>query len=322
MDFAALIPLLRDLSPYVAIVLIICGAVGYFVYRKYNWKEKLLATRESVAAKESAAAEKATQLMILDKVTQVQTDVAVTRTQLAEHMQDHNASVDVLKGIHHELIRMNAQPGKVISPDNAKLIILYQWNWCRDETARILINSITNNHYYGNEEKTAQKVLGAWKDAARDALRSVVALDGFSYPVEPLFEQQTKRLWAQAWAWAVPVYQRYSGRPIEGKAAYEELTAKVKEVFDQTYEAYIDAVEDIDSGLVYRHEERDLDTDEHGLTFTRMAGLLKQTGAVTAADETEPEAIKKTVKQSLEQYKKKNKIRRTKSGLIDLQEPS
>jgi hypothetical protein len=325
MDFAALLPLLRDLSPYVAVVLLLCGVGGYFIYRKFNLKEKFLDYRKSKESTASEVVEKQAQLTILTKVTEIDTKVnsfsSSFTSQLDKQNEFINKNTEILGSIHRELIRLNAaQPGKTIGHENAKKIILYQWNWCRDETSRLLINSIINNHYHGNENETARKVLGAWKDAARDAYRSITSLDGISYPVEPLFKEQIRHIWTKIWELAVPVYHRYSGRAIEGRPAFEELSAKINEIFDQVYDVYTAEVEDIDNGLLYRPSDRD-SSDHHddlAITSVKMASVLKEaTISEDMSSAADTEILKRMVKKIVKDYKGK---KRTKSGQYEPQD--
>ena len=155
----------------------------------------------------------------------------------------------LLRKMTQELINLNAnQPGSKISTENSKVIIETQWAWCRDESARLLINSIRNNHFKGSEGLVARKVRRAWQIAAKNAKQSVSRFSGLSYPYEELFDEHIQSVWRHAWIWAVPLYHRDA---VDMESSLADLHDRVRSLFDSLLIAFFRNVEDIDKGILY-----------------------------------------------------------------------
>lgn len=166
-------------------------------------------------------------------------------------------TVGFLRKIAQELVNLNAnQPGSRISNENAKMIIENQWAWCRDETARLLVNSILNNNFRGSETLVARKVQRAWHIAAKNSKQSLDRLSGMNYPFEPLFDQHIQIVWERSWEWAIPLYHRDTPNLDE---AVRDLQERVRGVFDDVLRAYFRHVEDIDKGALYALPETPAD---------------------------------------------------------------
>jgi hypothetical protein len=172
-----------------------------------------------------------------------------------------------------EVVRLNANlsGNKEISTENAKLMIEYQWAWCRDETYRIVTTSIANNHFAGNEERVTRSVQRAWKKAAAQAQESLSRLEGLKFPYERLFHEFLPLIWQRVWKRAIPLYHRDRKSPAF-KDDTIEFEAQVKEMFDLALEENYRVVEDLDTGEMYTTKP-----EENGDTKTTnyMTELLK-----------------------------------------------
>ncbi len=160
-----------------------------------------------------------------------------------------NTQTSLLTRMVSELSSMNAiATGRELTLDTAKIIIQTQWEACRDETIRLLLNSIENNHFKDNEKLVARKVYRAWKQAAEKAQQVVAAHPGMSYPYVPLFEMHVSRAWERAWEWSLPIYHRDVGDRAD---ALDDLVSRVKALFSEILKSYYGVVEDIDRGTLY-----------------------------------------------------------------------
>lgn len=151
-----------------------------------------------------------------------------------------------------ELISLKALQGsQTMAMEESKLLIAYQWSWCRDEVVRIIINSISNNHFKGNEERVARSVHRAWLGAASNARESISRFPSLKYPYEQLFEVVLQLLLDRVWKEAVPIY--HADRSMtQYVSKIELLREEVKAWFDEGLEAYFEQMEDVDSGALYR----------------------------------------------------------------------
>lgn len=210
-------------------------------------------------------------------VNQLQTHSLLTQHAETDH-NDQNATQGILKelvGITRtqaigqqqllkEIVRMNASLAgdKEVSTENAKLLIEQQWAWCRSETQRIVVNSVTNNNFVGDEERVTRSVQRAWRFAGNQSKESLTKFGGLNYPFTRLFEESLPLVWERVWKLAVPLYHRHHADHTS-KAFLEdigELAAQVKEWFDTSLDEHFRAVEDIDTGEIY---PRGTD-EEHG----------------------------------------------------------
>lgn len=182
--------------------------------------------------------------------------------------------------IAQELVSLNAATtGSVISIDNAKNIIHYQWNWCRDETARLICNSIQNNHFRNRESIVARRVYAAWRKASITALHSVERFEGLRYPYRRLYLVHAPILWDIIWGWAVPLYHRRNEQGTIDADAAADLHERIVRLFDQAIAYYFELVEDIDTGELY-NDSGQADPPLPGVSegeecTTEMADLLR-----------------------------------------------
>jgi hypothetical protein len=165
--------------------------------------------------------------------------------------------LEIFKQILRQLISLNATATDGISTDNAKLIVQYQWNWCRNETSRVIQNSIRNNHFRGDEERVARSVFRAWHRAAVESLSSVMRLRGVTYPYQALYTHHITLIWELVWGWAISVYYTSSGSKSELEASLKDLDGLISSLFDHIFETHIDLVEDVDAGALYDEGSRD-----------------------------------------------------------------
>ncbi len=182
--------------------------------------------------------------------------------------------VSVLEKIHRQLVTLNAVTASAVSPANAKVIIEQNWNWCRDETARVITGSIRNNHFKGNEERVARSVYKALLKACTDSMGSITKIEGIKYPYHHLFTHHIKLIWETLWDWSLPVY--HGPHDIQLDASLKDLTERIVAIFDQVLILHIEIVEDIDSGLYYDETQTTRQTSiPSDLTIpTKMASKL------------------------------------------------
>lgn len=195
------------------------------------------------------------QSLMSEVKSMLSTHVAISDNRMSTLHGSAQAEIDCLREIHKELIKLTSlQNDGFVTTSDAKLMIHYQWSWCRDETARLICNSIKNNNFRKNEELIARKVQRAWKKAADNSRQSLKNLKGLKYPFDMLFERHICMLWEYAWNWAIPLYHRDLGSATLDEAL-SDLNARIYALFDDTIEAYFESIEDIDSGSLYKTEE-------------------------------------------------------------------
>ena len=232
MDLSNFLPLLQSFSPWLAAALLALSMLLHH-FRK---------SREQTQAQQA-----------LDACLEVRSMLTLHDSQATLKTENHDKAcarqTSILEKIAQELVNLNAaQPGRVVSNENAKLIIRYQWNWCRDETARLIANSVVNNHFSGNEALVSRRLLKAWKQAAKESSDSVDRIEGMRYPHKPLFERHIVPLWKLIWEWALPLYHRDCQNL---SLAVEDLQDRVRTLFDDAIRLYFIEVEDIDHGALY-----------------------------------------------------------------------
>lgn len=235
MDLARLADLLQDASPWVVLAITVIAVI----YRVLSHRERLRGRSELQALIEQ-----------LDKMSRDAAGVRAicdeTREMLS--LQDGGQTRSLLEKIAQELVNLNAASGVVITMENAKLIIGYQWNWCREETVRLLVNSIDNNHFIGNESITTRRIFRAWKQASQNAKASVDKFSGIRYPYKSLFDNHIQLVWETLWGWAIPLYH---GDFQERDVAIEDLRGRARLLCEDVLDGYYKAVEDIDEGTLY-----------------------------------------------------------------------
>lgn len=235
MNYVEILSALRDLSPFALVVIGLLAGFGMWLRHRERTQERTEHAQLLDLAKDAHESLDTVQSMLTSSIAKSE---EVTRQEL-----------QLLGKIAQELVNLNASaPGSVISTENAKHIISYQWNWCRDETIRLLLNSIENNHFRQNESLVARKVMRAWQQAAGSAKESVRNLSGLQYPYEQLFEEHIELVWTRAWAWALPLYH---GEFRDKQQAMEDLRERIKSLFADILHNYYQLVEDIDNGTLY-----------------------------------------------------------------------
>lgn len=166
-----------------------------------------------------------------------------------------SSELSLLEKIAQELVRMNAKSGEHISPENAKRIITYQWNWCKDQTAQLMVNSIENNNFYGNEAVVVRKLRRAWKQVANDSQSSIKCMSGLTYPYEPLYTTHIPLIWERVFHWAIPLYHRQGMDKKSFKDRLSDLTARIQALFDHVLYTYFRMTEDVQSGALYDRDD-------------------------------------------------------------------
>lgn len=287
MDLATILEALKGLSPILGALAILL--VGWIYWLKHKEaKEEVTAEKareEALEAKLTAIVNKSE--MLNKKTVALESIVKKIEggnaTMLAtvedhENKAEHRFTqqVDVLVQIHEQLVRLNATNATVINTDNAKRIIQYQWAWAKEETSRLLVNSIRNNSFRGREDIVARKVYDFWRKAAENSLESLLRLEGLRYPYKHLYTSHLATAWSLIWSWAVPVYHSaHDDSTFELRLT--DLESRVKTLFDQVLATHYSLVEDIDHGLIYTDEkaQKDIHVVNDPQAAHDMSQLLK-----------------------------------------------
>ncbi len=222
MDYiSSILAALKGASPWV----VLAGTVLTALWIILAHREK---TREQTDANKNAVALRSLQSVITDhiaKETKDQVGLSTSLDQLTQQLMTLNAS----------------REGTYVSVENTRMIILYQWNWCRDETSRILLTSIDRNHIQGREAVVASQVARAWRKTAQEARTSLDQLKGLSADYTGLFSPQTlTAVWDATWRRAMPIY--FKDFPIGSGTEDDhrsELNELVKSLFDNAYDEFI-----------------------------------------------------------------------------------
>lgn len=226
MDLAPVFVFFREASPWAVLI----GAIVVIVRMYFTHREKM---REEGTTAETHEL------------------VHELHTMMTVSAQVGRQSLQLLGKIAQELVSFNAsQSGEVVSIENSKIMIENQWNWVRDETARIICNSVENNNFAGNETMVARRARHAWKHAAANPRRILNRIKGMQYPHDSLFEHHLPFIWESVWEWAVPLYHRDLGSATLDDAL-DDLKARTMNLFDDVIRTYFEMTEDIDRGQLY-----------------------------------------------------------------------
>lgn len=242
----SLLEQLKQISPFVAIALIIAFVVDRVL--KFLLERK----KQDVASEVSRLATLTTQVVdgqaqMLTKITAMEQQRVDEGTQLRSVFEGMLVSSDRMV---KELIAMKAlqQGSQVMASEEAKLLIEYQWAWCRGEVVRIILNSIDNNHFRGEEDRVARFVQRAWRVASENAVRSLTRFSSLQYPYSPLFEVILPMLLGKVWKLAIPLYHS-STRSHGFDAQVEDFKGTANDMFDNALEEYFREVEDIEGPM-------------------------------------------------------------------------
>lgn len=257
MDLAQLAETLKSLSPYIATL----ALIGVLAFRWFDYREKRDATEAETAEEARTQAVHDNLLEVLRLTRETATGQRTVQTLLVSHGEAADSrfqqELEIFKQILRQLISLNASATDGISIDNAKLIVQYQWNWCRDETSRVIQNSIRNNHFRGEEDRVARSVFRAWHRAAVDSLASVNRLRGVTYPYQTLYTNHVTLAWELIWEWAIAVYYTSRRSDEELEAALKDLDGLITSLFDQIFDTHVQLAEDVDAGSLYDDSTRD-----------------------------------------------------------------
>lgn len=245
MDLVKLVEMLKGASPWLVLV----GGLlaGFWLYLDYRRKSKERTDLDELR----------------DIVVDIHNECEEAGKVLAAHVASSDTSIGVfnsvveqqtqlLQSINNELASMNAiATGRDLPNHVAKAAVESHWKVCRDETIRLLLNSIENNHFAGNEKVVARKVTRAWRQAADRSKAYVGNHPGMAYPYKPLFENHIKHIWQHAWGWALPIYY---GDTVSKPDSMEDLAARMRSMFDDMIVNYFKLIEDIDRGTLYASE--------------------------------------------------------------------
>jgi hypothetical protein len=315
-----------NLSPYAVTVISTAAVILGLSWLRNKRKDSELAATAQTAAQvqldaierhavgtsthvaELATKVETTQTALERKIDAVETRVNDVKADLARHVQTEDATRDaqteVLREIHKQLVSLNAGlTGSVVNQENAKLIIGYQWNWCRDETIRVVLRSIKDNHFRGNESVVARHVYRGWNKAASDALASLERIDGLKYPFSPLFLRHVDYIWTVAWLWGVPLYYETRNHTFDNKLA--DLGNRISDLFDLVYATHIDVVEDVAYGAVYRDDHPARSSVVYDETAAlRMGDQLRKYSGVESngqlAAQPTPESVRSIVRGNID----------------------
>jgi hypothetical protein len=195
--------------------------------------------------------------------------------------------LDLLEKMTQEMVKLNAHmSGDLISTDNAKRIISYQWSWCRDETARLIQSSITYNNFMGNEELVVRRVFRAWKKIANESRESICRISGIKYPFDPLYESHLPMIWERVWEWAAPIYGSKSRGTDKWSDKLKDLEGRVYSLFDSVIETYFEMAEDLQDGLIYEGNE----------DAKRASGIIQLAGGMDSIESKMVSVLKGAVR--------------------------
>lgn len=251
---ADVLKLLKDASPVIAVLAV--SALAIYLWFQDRKDRRSRGVLDSVN----------------EKLGTMGGQVTEVHRMLTEHMARETgaAQLAALESINQQLVIMNAtQPGKIVSIENSKLMIASQWEACRNETVRILANSIQNNNFEGNEANIARRVQLAWRQATDQACRPLELMTGLSFPYDKLFSDNLTYIQNHLWSWAVPLYHRDCVDDF--RIELEDFCRQARQLFDDVLRAYFDAAMDIDQGLLYARAQADT-ADSSGTRRTRTEG--------------------------------------------------
>ncbi len=271
---------LNKLSPWVAGGMLIAWCFGKFL----DYRSKIQEGSDALAYTKAVAA-------LTKELQDVSTQQIEMRHELTKHVQaDHKDQQTSHAALHklvklaedqvvvqsrlvNEIIQLNAGDG-ILSTENAKLLISQQWAWCRNETYRITINSINNNHFAGNEDRVARIIFRAWQKAAMNVKKSLDAYKGLRYPYVGLFEKLLPIIWQRSWKLALPLYHR-DHTSAEFKEDSLDLESGIHRLFDAALSGHFDGVEDIETGELYTERPGEPTLGDDSQTTEYMSNLLR-----------------------------------------------
>lgn len=231
MDLQTILGWLKDASPWA----VLGGTILAALWIILTHREKI---REQSFDEQQAKAVEGLKAAVISQGN-VLTGMVATQTQLLQEQGKLTVSIEQLC---QQLVTLNAmRDGQFVGVENTRMIILYQWNWCRDETWRILQMSIDRNHIAGRETVVAGQVARAWRKAAQEARTSLDQLKGMSADYTGLFSSKTlTTIWDVIWRRALPIYFKDfppgSGTEEDHRSELQEL---VKSLFDNAYDEFI-----------------------------------------------------------------------------------
>lgn len=178
-----------------------------------------------------------------------------------------------------ELIALKAMQGaQAMSMEEAKLLIEYQWAWCRGEVIRVVLNSVENNHFRGNEDRVARSVQRAWKVGVQNAQVSLSRFSSLQYAYTPLFDVVLPVILDKIWKLAVPLYHA-SAMSGDYISRMEDFQASTVEIFNNGLDEYFRGVEDVDTGPMYAEVCRLSEEDSQKADYrSQMLSAYKEGG--------------------------------------------
>jgi len=257
-DFSSLLSL-EKASPLALAILVI----AWLVHRVLGFIESRNTSRaDQEAANRQTAHEKMS--------VEISKTLAAHVAQEDERMQ---RSIEILSQMESHLLVISSSQTGMMPKRTQRLIVTYQWKWCRDEVIRIALNSIRRNGIKNAEEAIVTRLLSAWRGAAKDAKESLSRLEGVTISYDSLFDSLLS-LATNIWDWMLPLY---SMKGAEMDTNIEGFALKVRDLFDQVLDSHmnaqVEAEADTDEALRNR-------TGEFPLTsmIQRMADSLRRRG--------------------------------------------
>lgn len=281
-----IVPILEALKGYspVVILLFLVVAVIFRWFARKDKQDEEAANQHLARQIDTAVANTVALQQVVAKSVEGQKNMIGVLSSLSEANDVRfTQEVTILQQIHRSLVTLNATTASTVSPENAKIIIEQNWNWCRDETARVITGSIRNNHFKGNEERVARSVYKALLKACTDSMAAITKIEGIKYPYHHLFTHHIKLIWEVLWDWSLPVYHGPHDTQLD--ASLKDLSERIVAIFDQVLILHIEIVEDIDSGLYYDETQSSRQTAvASDLTIpAKMAQKLVNYGTDTGA---------------------------------------
>jgi hypothetical protein len=279
MNLEQILKILDGASPWAL------GVLGIIVVLYLFFKHREKMAKEGT---ENANRQKLTRLEEM-----LSTHIGNVNGVLDNFKQRSDSELTFLEKMTQELVKMGASlSGEFIGTDNAKRIITYQWSWCRDQTARLLQNSIDTNNFFGNEEVVVRRLRRAWKKVADESQESIRRIKGLKYPFTALYEIHIPMIWEKIWEWAVPIYHSMNRHGVGSRETARDLQERIVALFDHVLATYFEMTEDIQGGAYYEPEDPRrtsgaIPYEDHDRVESRMISGLRDydiTNPTAAAD--------------------------------------
>lgn len=221
MDFSSLLSLDKA-SPLALVVLV----TAWLVHRVFMFLEARFSKKEEA----QEVARQVSHEKVCNEISKVLSSHCTQEDERTKQM------IGVLSQMEQHLVLLSSSQTGVMSKRTQRLIVQYQWNWCRDEVIRIAVNSVRRNGIKNAEEAVVTRLVSAWRGAAKDAKESLGRLESITITYEPLFDGLLLSIIPSVWEWMLPLYGM---RGAELDMNLESLTLKIRELFEQALDGHV-----------------------------------------------------------------------------------